>query len=247
MKRNIYSSTGMVIKAIAVWLGISTTGLLIIALIGAPPNTRAVLLMGTGLVVFWVLIGGIYTLRLRDRIRKRVLAIKLDWRIKFVLFATFLALIEEAITTTMTNLAPVFGVPIGSAYITASANYLDVVCLHSVVVFIPMFIAWTFLLQRYSFSPNSVLLLFGITGITGEAMFGGPQAFAEFGLWIFVYGLMVYLPAYTLPEDRGAKPPRWYHYVLAVFFPVILSTPVAMVISTIHPIPIHFPPILPGT
>jgi len=247
MTRSFHFSTGLLIKAIAVWLGLSTIGLLIIALVGAPPNTRAVLLMGAGLVAFWVLIGGILTLCLRDRIRTWVLAIKLDWRIKFVLFATTLALIEEAITTTMTNLAPVFGVPLGAAYITASANYLDVVCLHSVVVFIPMFIAWSFLLQRYSFSPNSVLLLFGITGITGEAMFGGPQAFAEFGLWIFVYGLMVYLPAYTLPNDRGAKPPRWWHYVLAVFFPVVLSAPVAMIISTLHPIPIHFPPILPGT
>lgn len=54
------------------------------------------------------------------------------WKKKFVVFATVLALIEEAITTTMTNLAPLFGVEIGEAYITASTNYVDVVLFHSV-------------------------------------------------------------------------------------------------------------------
>ena len=39
----------------------------------------------------------------------------LDWRIKFVLFATVLALIEEAIAVSMTNLAPFFGVKVGEA------------------------------------------------------------------------------------------------------------------------------------
>jgi hypothetical protein len=219
----------------------------VFALVGAPPNTRAILLMGTGLVVLWILIGGIITLLLRDRIRELILRIKLDWHLKFVLFATLLALLEEAITTTMTNLAPVLGVPLGAAYITASSNYLDVVFLHSVIVFIPMFIGWAVLLHRYNFSPNAVLLLFGITGVTAEASFGGAQAFSEFGLWIFVYGLMVYLPAYTLPSNRGTKQALWYHYIMAIFFPVLFSIPVAIIIGLVHPIKIHFPPILPGS
>ncbi len=239
--------SSLVIKLIAGWLALSTAVILLIALVGAPPNTRAVLLMGSGLVVVWVLIGGIATIILRSRIRNLILGIKLDWKLKFVLFATLLALIEEAITTTMTNLAPIFGVSLGEAYITASSNYLDVVFLHSVVVFIPMFIGWAVLLRRYNFSPNAVLLLFGLTGITAEASFGGIQAFAEFGLWIFVYGLMVYLPAYTLPSERGAKQPLWYHYVMAIFFPVLFSIPVAIIIGLVHPIKIHFPPILPGS
>jgi hypothetical protein len=239
--------SSLVIKLVAGWLALSTAVIIVIALVGSPPNTRAVLLMGSGLVIFWVLFGGLTTFLLRNRIRNLVQGIKLDWRFKFVLFATLMALIEEAITTTMTNLAPFFGVPIGAAYITASGNYLDVVFLHSVVVFVPMFIGWAVLLQRYEFSPNAVLLLFGITGITAEASFGGTQAFAEFGLWIFVYGLMVYLPAYSLPSNRGAKQPRWYHYVIAIFFPVLFSIPVAVIISLLHPIKIHFPPILPGS
>jgi hypothetical protein len=239
--------SSLVIKLIAGWLALSTAVIVLIALVGAPPNTRAVLLMGTGLVVIWVLIGGMTSLIFRNRIRNLILGIRLDWRFKFVLFATLLALLEEAITTTITNLAPVFGVPLGSAYITASSNYLDVVFLHSVVVFIPMFIGWAVLLRRYNFSPNAVLLLFGITGITAEASFGGTQAFAEFGLWIFVYGLMVYLPAYTLPSERGAKQPLWYHYIMAIFFPVLFSIPVAIIIGLVHPIKIHFLPILPGS
>jgi hypothetical protein len=28
------------------------------------------------------------------------------------------------------------------------------------------------------------------------------------GFWVFVYGLIVYLPACTVPVDRGAKPVR---------------------------------------
>jgi hypothetical protein len=140
----------------------------------------------------------------------------------------------------------VFGVPLGAAYITASADYFDVVCLHSVVVFIPMFIGWAFLLQRYDFSPNMVFLLFGLTGVVVEGIYSGGQRFAEFGLWIFVYGLMVYLPAYCLPTERGAKTPHGWHYALAVFLPIIFALPVTAVVGSIHPVNVHFPPIQPN-
>jgi hypothetical protein len=148
----------LVIKLIAGWLAISTTVIILISLIGAPPITRAVLLMGSALVVVWALKGGISSLILHDRIRNLILGIKLDWRLKFDLFATLLVLIEVATTTSLTNLAPIFGVPIGAAYKTASSNYLDVVFLHSVIVFISIFIGWAVLLHRFTFSPNAVLL-----------------------------------------------------------------------------------------
>jgi len=38
---------------------------------------------------------------------------------------------------------------------------------------------------------------------------------------------MVYLPACTVPRDRGAKPLRWWHYPLAIFLPFIAAAPVA--------------------
>ncbi len=41
------------------------------------------------------------------------------------------------------------------------------------------------------------------------------------GFWVFVYGLMVYLPVCTVPQDRLGRPLRWWHYPLAVFLPFL--------------------------
>ena len=152
----------------------------------------------------------------RDSIKDFVLGISLNWKIKFVLFATILALLEEAVTVSMTNAAPLFGVKIGQAYITASTNYLDVVLFHSVIVFIPLFIGWAWVLSRYNFSAFEVFILFGITGTLVEAGYGGIKHLTEFGLWIFVYGLMIYLPAYSIPNERGVKAIKFWHYLLAI-------------------------------
>ena len=202
--------------------------------------------MGWGLISLWIFLGGTLIYRFRAPIRVAVMSIRLDWRLKFVLFATVLVLIEEAITTTMTNLAPLFGVKLGEAYITASTNYLDVIAFHSVVVIAPMFVGWAVLLWRYDFSPFAVFLLFGLTGTLAEMSFG-PQHALEFGLWIFVYGLMVYLPAYCVPTDRNVRAPRWWHYPLAVlvpflFIPLVPLPLIAHLLSPHHP-KIHFPPI----
>ena len=240
-------TTRTLIFSIAIWLGLSTSLVLTIALVGAGPNTRAVILMGSGLILLWVALCGALMRWQRDSIRQVFQNLRGDWRIKFVLFATLLALTEEAITTSMTNLAPLFGVSVGSAYITASTNYLDVVCLHSVVVFVPMFIAWAWLLSRYAFSPSAVFLLFGLTGTLAEMSIGGTQALAEFGMWFFVYGLMVYLPAYCIPAERNARAPRGWHYFLAVLLPFLFAVPVAAVVSFLHPVNLHFPPIPPDS
>ena len=247
MSRTRFFSLRTLIIALAGWLALSTTFVAAVVLIGGGPNTRAVILMGSGLVLLWIALGGTLMYRARDRVRSFALRLRLDWRVSFVLMATLLALLEEAVTTGMTNLAPLFGVPIGAAYITASANYLDVVCLHSVVVFVPMFAAWAFLLQRVEFRPSVVFLLFGLTGTLAEAGLSGAQAFAEIAMWVFVYGLMVYLPAYCVPTERGARPPRWWHYPLAVLLPFVFAIPVAAVVGALHPVPIHFPPIAPGS
>ena len=145
---------------------------------------RAVLGMGWGLILLWIGVGGTLMYRFREPIREAVWKIRLDWRLKFILFATLLALTEEAVTTTMTNLAPIFGVKVGEAYITASTNYLDVVALHSVVMFVPLFVGWALILSRYAFSPFSVFLLFGLTGTAMETNLGLKNPL-EFGLWIF--------------------------------------------------------------
>jgi hypothetical protein len=245
MKR--LTASGCLIAAIGAWLVFSTAFIAAVALLGAPPNTRAVMLMGSGLVLAWVVAGGLLQRLLRDPVRAFLQGVRIDPRIKFIAFATGLALAEEAVTTTLTNLAPLFGVPFGSAYITASGNYFDVVCLHSVVVFVPMFIGWSLLLQRYDFSPNAVFLLFGLTGLSAEMSFSGIQALPEFGLWIFVYGLMVYLPAQAFPAGRGARKPPWWVYPAAVFIPVLFAIPVAFVVGSLHPVRIHFPEIPQGS
>lgn len=181
--------------------------------------THAVLGMGLGLYLFWIVLFGLVSAGLRNQFRRVSDRIRVDWHLKFVVFCIALAMLEEVVTTTMTNLAPIFGARIGQAYITASANYWDVVLGHSVIVFVPMFIAWAVLLSYYDFTPSQVLLLFGLTGTIGESLFGGIQHMLEIGMWMFVYGLMIYLPSFCLPMRQKAKPPRWYHFIIAVFLP----------------------------
>lgn len=163
--------------------------------------------MVTGLLLVWVWLGGAVMWRFRQDIAAWVGGIPLQWQVKFVLFATVLAGAEEAVTVSMTNLAPVFGSRIGEAYITASTNWLDVVAFHSVVVFVPFFIAMALLLTRWSFSPFVVFVSFGVVGTVAEAVFAGnPGVVLMFPIWVFVYGLMVWLPACSLPPERGARP-----------------------------------------
>ncbi len=199
-----------------------------------------------GLIILWVCIGGSVMYHFREHVRALVIAWKLPWQIKFVIFATILALFEEAVTVAMTNLGTFFGDTTGKAFITASTNYFDVILFHSVIVFIPFFITTASLLRRFQFSAFSIFIFFGIVGTLAEALYAGSVAhIALFYQWIFVYGLMVYLPAYSIPRDRGAVIPRWYHYILAVPYIFLLALPmialVVFVVSGIfhHP-SIHF-------
>ncbi|MBI5932873.1 MAG: hypothetical protein HY867_04135 [Chloroflexi bacterium] len=235
------------IRFLAAWTILSTLFVLFIAIFGMGPNSRAVIFMGAGLVLFWVILGGILMWRSRDRVRDFVLGIRFPWTGKFIIFCTLLALTEEAVTVSMTNLAPLFGVPVGAAYITASANYLDVVALHSVVVFVPMFIAWAWMLARWDFSATEVFLLFGLTGFLAEASFAGTFNLAQTPFWIFVYGLMVWLPAASIPPRDKAKRPKWWAYPLAVILPFAFAVPVAVIVGLLHSVKIHFPPILPNS
>ncbi len=235
---------GLLVISLAAWL-LATTSI-VTALNWGHPRIRAMLGMAWGLIILWIFVGGSLMYHFRDPVRIAASRIRLDWRLKFVLFATLLALAEEAVTTTMTNLAPLFGVKTGEAYITASANYLDVVCLHSVVMFVPLFVAWALLLWRYDFKAFEVFVLFGLTGTMAEMSFG-PQHALEFGLWIFVYGLMIYLPAYCVPAERCARRPRWWLYPLAVVVPFLFIplVPLPLLASLLYPHhpKIHFPPI----
>lgn len=233
------------LKIVFGWLLFSTTAILLLS--WGNHIHRAVIGMGCGLVWLWVVGCGTAMWRLREPICRGAAAIRLDWRVKFVVFCTLLAMLEEAITTGLTNGAPLFGVRLGQAYITASASYVDVIALHSVSLFVSFFVGWSALLWRYDFSPFAVFVLFGITGTIAETLFGGPQHVLEYAMWSFVYGLMVWLPARSIPRGRGAHSPRWWHYPMAVVAPFLFLPifPLAAVIRYFagpHP-NIHFPPI----
>lgn len=226
------------LKVLAVY-GLAVTSLVTVA-VWQTPKDRAILLMAWGVILLWIVGVGLLSLRFRDPFRDFVQGVRLSWPVKFVLFTTIMALIEEAVTTSMTNMAPLFGVKMGEAYITASANYLDVVLCHSVVVFVPTYIAWALLLKYYDFRPVTVMFLYGLNGTLAEAFAFGPQHVFEIGFWVYVYGLMIYLPAYGVPTDRGAKPPRWRHYLLTFLLPIPFTFPVALIVNTLHPVKIHF-------
>jgi hypothetical protein len=198
--------TRWLLIAIGIYSGLLVTLLNVHILSSGSTQERAVILMADGLILFWIIIGGSLTPWLRRWLVPKLTAIPLGWRVRFVLLCTAMGLLEEVITTSMTNLAPLLGTTPEEAHITASTNYLVVVCFHSIVVFVPMFVAWAWMLSRWDFSPLKVLLLFGITGSIAEASMNPANLIG--GFWVFVYGLMVYLPACTVPVDRGAIPIR---------------------------------------
>lgn len=235
----------IIIKILGAW-GLITSIVVAVLNLGNPTG-RAVLGMSWGLIIFWIVVIGGLSWKYKDRIKTLVGRVPGNWGVKFVAFCTLMALIEEAVTTSMTNAAPIFGVKIGQAYITASANYLDVVLHHSVIVFIPMFLCWALLLHRYDFKPEWVFLIFGFTGTVAEASFAGTgiSGLLAVGFWTFVYGLMVYLPVYCLPTRPSLhKPPAWL-FVAAIFLPYLfvpLTAAPLKLLEPSHPA-IHFPPI----
>lgn len=176
--------------------------------------------MGIGLFVVWIILGGLLMRRYRDQIRRAVRNLRVNWQLKFILLATALAMLEEVVTVGMTNTAPLYRLTMTQAHITASANYWDVVLTNSVVLFVPMFCIWSWILSRYDLSPEAVFLLWGLTGTLMETIAGGPQHWLELGMWMFVYGLMIYLPAYSIPSGRVVKKPQWWQYPL--FIAVVL-------------------------
>lgn len=188
---------------------------------GAEP--RAIMLMLGGLILLWIIVGGRLMVINRDRFAQWAAGLPLGWRTKFVVLCTAMALAEEAVTTTMSNLGPAFGS--SSAQITASNNYFEVVCLNSVIIFIPMFVAWGWLLSRYDFKTAEVVLLFGITGLLAESLSSGPNQFFGVGIWVYVYGLMVYLPTYSLPPRPNLHRVWPQHWLLAIVLPILAAVP----------------------
>ncbi|MCI4351867.1 MAG: hypothetical protein L3K14_00530 [Thermoplasmata archaeon] len=219
-----------IVRGLAAYSAVFLTLFAVLQIFGSTTSkAHAIFLMAMGLVFLWIVLGGLLMWRFRDRVRAWMLRQPGSGPLKFVLLATALILVEEAITTTMSNLAPEFGSQIGVAYITASTNYLLVIGFASVSVIAPGFIGWGVLLRRYDFTHLEVFLLFGFLGTTAEASLS-PSALIA-GFWFFVYGLMVYLPTYSLPTHRGAVTPRWYHYPLGYLVPLAFQIPAVVLVT----------------
>ncbi len=220
---------GFILIVIAAWGVLSTTAITVFILSNDPdPDHRAIIKMGVGLILIWCVLGGLLMWGLRDRFVLGATGIPLGWRTRFVLLCIAFAMLEEAVTTSLTNMAPLLGAVTDAARITISKNYFVVVFTNSVIVFVPLFLCWGWLLSRYDFRPIEVLLLFGLTGTLAETITFGPQNLIQVGMWVFVYGLMAYLPACTVPEERGASPTRWWHWLLAVFLPLVFIIPLVV-------------------
>ena len=230
------------VLALALW--VVGRNILVTAAVWHNRVMKAELEMSSGLVLLWIVLGGGLMFLFRQRIRSALGPALVNWRISFFILATALALCEEVVTTLMTNCAPLFGVKIGEAYITASTNYLDVVCCHSVITFLPPFAAWTWLFARYDYSPFEVFVCFGIYGFIGETIFGGFHP-GDVPFWILVYGLMVYLPAYVLAAP-GKRPVGWLQYIIGTVGLYVLTIPWVLLLKFTflrhHP-DVHFPPI----
>lgn len=207
----------------------------------------ALLGMMLGVYLIWVVIGGTVAWRAGNLIERWGKENPSFWFQRFVLFCVAMGMIEEAVTTFMTNSAPLLGVQLGEVYITASSNYWDVILGHSLIVITPAFLAWAFLLQRYRFQPSTVFVLFGLTGTLMEMIYGGVTQIAQIGMWVIVYGLMVYLPACSVPSQRPGRIPRLRHCVLAILLPFAfmpLCIPILFLIRAIRPsTAVQFPPI----
>ncbi len=203
---------------------------------------RAVILMGLTLFVVWVVIGGILQLFLRKKFLPALEKPRRYPLLFFSIFAITLALIEEVITTSITNSARLYGLEIGQAYITASTNFFDVIVFHSVIVFIPMLFVLGIIGRRYTLSPLHIAALWGTCGIIAEFTLAGSQTLLNAPMWFMVYGLMVYLPAHTFVKLERKKAP-------VALFPIFVALILASAITTAwipltldHP-SIHFSPI----
>ena len=64
----------VVIVCLGVWMVLSTSAVLVLALLSGKPVFRARICMGSGLVLLWNVLGGMLMYRGRDRVRRFVVS-----------------------------------------------------------------------------------------------------------------------------------------------------------------------------
>ena len=80
-----YLTTKTLILLLAGWTVFSTLAVFLIAIFFMGPNSRAVIFMGAGLVLFWIALGGSLMWRTRDGVRDFVTWMPLPRPFKFIL------------------------------------------------------------------------------------------------------------------------------------------------------------------
>ena len=212
--------------------------LLLLVFVSSPdtdPNHRAIIHMSTFALWFcWIGVCGSLIYIFKDPIKEKVAMSPKSWMLKFMLMAIALMLLSEVFTVTATNMYSIFGGEYGEAFITASDDYFETVLLASAIVIWPGFLLWALWLRRYDFHPNWVLVLFGLSGLISEILYGGLQQVYGIGMWVMTYGLFIYLPAYCLPVDRGARRPRLIHYVLPLFLVFLFQLPMVAIVLLVR-------------
>ncbi|KKQ83314.1 MAG: hypothetical protein UT07_C0006G0022 [Parcubacteria group bacterium GW2011_GWB1_38_8] len=146
------------------------------------------------LILFWIVVCGYLMHFYRDNFSRFFNNIKLKFLLKFVLFSSIFVLVEEGIAT---GINYYFYLNTGVSALTASTNYFEVIFKHSLVALVPLFIVFGLYLKKYKPSPEKAFLIFGIVGVFAETTVGGLLSLLQAGMWIFVYGLMIYLPYYS--------------------------------------------------
>ncbi len=187
------SSTNMkkLIMYLGVWLVFSTSVLTFLIQDNLLQLTAVKMLWC--LIIFWVFLCGSIIYFSRNLFWKYYLKITWPFWIKFTTFATLFFLIEEAIATAINYYF--YPITKGMVMLTASTNYLEVIMKHSVFVFIPIFIIFSIFIKSFKLNPTKSFLYFGIVGTLAEISIGGLTSLLQFAMWIFVYGLIVYLPS----------------------------------------------------
>ena len=146
---------------ITTWGVLSTTAVTVFILSKDPDSDHSAMIKITiGLILVWCVLGGLVMYRLRDSFVAWASSIPIGVRTWCILLCIAFAVLEEAVTTGLTKMAPLLGGVTDAALITASENYLEVVLKRSVIASVPMFLDC--LLSRHDFRPVEVTLLYGL-------------------------------------------------------------------------------------
>jgi hypothetical protein len=198
------------------------------------PVERSAIVMQWGSFLSWVyIIAPLLGRKGLPLLKHRLSRFTLGPKRLFFIFAALFALIEEALAVFWNNITPsFFGQAVGPV-LTASTNYFEVILFHSVVVFLPLFLVWAYLLEHGRYSSREAYLYFGMTGILAEYIFNpGILALLAGGFWILIYGSMVYYPArFLFGEEKSNLNVTWRRAVVAVFLPLLASVPLAILID----------------